>query len=79
MIMSYIFINACRCVSVSICHVCGCSHRPEEGIRSSELELQTAGCVHLDLSAGCSIMEPSLQPPLTFFLNLSLVLDDYFL
>lgn len=33
--MSYMFINVCMCASVNICHVWGCSHRPEEGIGSS--------------------------------------------
>lgn len=55
MIISYVFINVCMCVSVNICHVRGCFPRPEEGIGSS-----AAGCGHLGMSAGCSFMELSL-------------------
>lgn len=74
MIMPYVFINVCMCASVNICHVWGCSHRPEERILGPlELVLQTAGCGHLGTNAGCSIREPSLQPPLMFVLILSLV------
>lgn len=51
-IMSYVFINVCTCVSVNTCHMCECSHRPEEGIGSSGAGLTAAGCAHLGVSAG---------------------------
>lgn len=60
MIISYVFINVCMCVSVNICHVRGCFPRPEEGIGSSGAGVTAAHCGHLGMSAGCSFMELSL-------------------
>ena len=85
MIMSYMFINVCMCAPMNICHVWGCSHSMPCACEQQkiilgplELALQTAGRGHLGTNAGCSIREPSLQPPLMFVLILSLVLDYYY-
>lgn len=52
MIMSYVFINVCTCVSVNKCHMCECSQKPEEGIGPSGAGVTAAGCAHLGVSAG---------------------------